>query len=120
MKHLRQLVIILLFTALGQALEALLPLPIPAAIYGLVLMLLCLCTGLLKADAIRETAQFLIKIMAVFFVAPAVNILEHWGILAPRLGTVITVMAVSTVVVFAVSGLVTQALLRKKEDGENG
>ncbi len=120
MQYLKQLLIILLFTALGQILEAVLPLPVPAAIYGLVLLLICLCTGLLKPEAIRETAQFLVKIMSVFFVAPAVNILEHWGIIAPQLGTVVIVMVVSTVVVFAVSGLVTQALLRRKGVKGNG
>ena len=38
--------IILAFTLVGQAMETLIPLPVPAAVYGLVLLLLALLTGL--------------------------------------------------------------------------
>ena len=116
MKYIKQLLIILLFTFLGEALAALLPLPIPAAIYGLVLLLLALCTGLLKPHQINETARFLIQIMSGLFVAPTVGILAHWGLIAPNLVPIVVIMVVSTVVVFAVSGLVTKLLLRKGGD----
>ena len=120
MKYVKQLLIILLFTLLGELLAWLLPLPIPAAIYGLVLLLAALCTGLLKPEKIAETARFLIQSMSVLFVAPTVNILAYWGIIAPNLAAICTIVAVSTVVVFAVSGLVTKALLGRKEGLENG
>ena len=102
---------------LGELLTYLLPLPIPAAIYGLVLLLIALCTGLLKPHHIDETARFLLQIMSVLFVAPTVGILANWGLIAPNLVPIVVIMVVSTVVVFAVSGLVTRALLRK--DGED-
>lgn len=113
MKYIKQLLIILLFTLLGELLAYLLPLPIPAAIYGLVLLFLALCTGLLKPKHIEETARFLTQIMSVLFVAPTVGILSHWGIIAPHLVPIAVIVVVSTVLVFAVSGLVTKALLGK-------
>lgn len=113
MKYIKQLLIILLFTLLGELLAYLLPLPIPAAIYGLVLLFIALCTGLLKPSHIDETARFLLQIMSVLFVAPTVGILAHWGLIAPNLVPILVIMIVSTVVVFAVSGLVTRALLKK-------
>ena len=113
MKYIKQLLIILAFTLLGEALAYLLPLPIPAAIYGLVLLLVALCTGLLKPHQIDETARFLLQIMSVLFVAPTVGILAHWGLIAPKLVPILVIMVVSTVVVFAVSGLVTKLLLKK-------
>ena len=81
MKYLKQLLIILAFSLAGEALQALIPLPIPAAIYGIVLLLIALCTGVLKAQAISDTAHFLIGIMPLLFVAPAVNILKNWGVI---------------------------------------
>ena len=39
MKYLRQFCIILLFSFLGEGLHIILPLPVPASVYGLVLML---------------------------------------------------------------------------------
>ena len=119
MKYIKQFLIILLFTLLGEALARLLPLPIPAAIYGLVLLFLALCTGLLKPEHIEETVRFLLQIMSILFVAPTVGILAQWGLIAPNLVPILVITIVSTVVVFAVSGLVTRALLKKggKDNG---
>ena len=114
MKYITQLLYILLFTGLGELLAHVIPLPIPAAIYGLVLLLIALCTGLLKAEKIADTARFLIGIMPLLFVAPAVNILKHWNIIRSELVAICVVMVVSTVIVFAVSGLVTNLLLKKE------
>lgn len=118
MKYIKQVLIILGISFLGQVLEQLIPLPIPAAIYGFVLLFLSLCTGLLKKEHIAETANFLISVMGILFVAPAVNILAYYEIIAPQLAKVCIVVVLSTAVVFAVSGWITQ-LLRKGEK-DNG
>lgn len=119
MKYLKQAFVIFGFSLVGQVLQALIPLPIPAAIYGFVLLFLALSTGLLKEAHIDETATFLIHILPILFVAPMVNLLSCYQIIAPNLVAIVTIVLVSTVVVFAVAGLVTRALGRKgdKEDG---
>lgn len=116
MKYLKQLFWILLFSGLGELLQAVIPLPIPAAIYGLVLLLTALCTGLLKAETIADTARFLIAVMPLLFVAPAVSILAHWELIAPNAVAIVVIITLSTVIVFAVSGLVTKWL----GGGKNG
>lgn len=113
MKYIKQLLLIGLFSLAGEALAALIPLPIPAAIYGLVLMLIALCTGVMKPEAIADTARFGIAVMPLLFVAPAVNILQNWGLIAPNLVPICVVMVLSTFIVFIVSGIVTQLLLKK-------
>jgi holin-like protein len=117
-KYLKQIVYILLFTLIGQVLEQVVPFPVPGAIYGLVLLFLALCTGLLKPEHIAQTARFLIQMMSVLFVAPTVGILSHWGLIAPNLVPIAVIVVVSTVFVFAVSGLVTKALLKKGGGGD--
>ena len=114
MKYIKQLLIIILFSLAGEALASLIPLPVPAAIYGLVLLLVALMTGCLKAEAIADTARFGIGIMPILFVAPAVNILENWGVIAPNLIPIVVIMVLSTFIVFIVSGVITQLLLRKE------
>ena len=116
MKYIKQLLIILGFTLAGEVLAKVIPFPVPAAIYGFVLLFLALCTGLLKPEHIDETAQFLLQIMSILFVAPTVGILAQWGLIAPKLVPILVIMIVSTMVVFAVAGLVTRALLRKDGD----
>ena len=118
MKYVKQILIILAFTLLGELLQAVIPLPIPAAIYGLVLMLIALCTGLLKPDHIADTANFLVGIMPLLFVAPAVKIMAYWGVIKENWLPIIAITVLSTVVVFIVSGLVTKWL--RKGGKHNG
>lgn len=119
MKYVKQVLIILGFTALGEALAKLIPFPIPAAIYGIVLMLIALGTGILKTDQVKDTSGFLISIMPVLYVPVCVRILEYWGVISSNLTAILTITIVSTYLVFAVGALVTQRLLKKggKENG---
>lgn len=114
MKYLKQLLVIVAFSMLGELLAAVIPLPVPAAIYGIVLLFLALMTGLLKPEQVSETAHYLISIMPLFFVAPTVKLLSYWGVIAPALVPICVVLVSSTVVVFTVAGLVTQWLRRKE------
>ncbi len=68
MKHLKQFLIILLFSFLGEGLKALLPLPVPASIYGLVLLFAALELGIIKLSAVEDAGKFLIEIMPVMFI----------------------------------------------------
>ena len=114
MRILRQLTIILLFTLAGEALHALLPLPIPASIYGMALLFACLMAGIVRVEAIREVSSFLIEIMPVMFIPATVGLMESFGLLLPSLGAYITIMVVSTFMVMAVAGRVTQAFIRRQ------
>ena len=115
MKYLKQVLIILAFTGVGEALTFLIPLPIPAAIYGLVLMLAALLSGILKAEQVRESAGFLISVMPVLYVPICVRILEYWGVISQNAAAILSITVVSTFLVFAVGGLVTQYVMKKKE-----
>ena len=120
MKYVTQMLYILLFSGLGELLEHAIPLPIPAAIYGLVLLLIALSTGLLKEEKVADTADFLISVMPVLFVAPAVKILVYWDLIAPNLAAIIIIATVSTILVFTVSGLVTKWLQNRKGGKSDG
>ena len=120
MKYLKQVVIILAFTGLGELLAALIPFPIPAAIYGIVLLLIALSTGLVKPGQVKEVSGFLISIMPVLFVPPAVRILEYWGIIGSSMATIVIITVITTFLVFAVSGLVTQWIMKRKGGKDNG
>jgi len=118
LKYLTQFFWILLFCALGEVLAAVIPFPIPAAIYGLVLLFLALSFKIIRLEQVSDTAKFLIRVMGVFFVSPVVNILAYWGVIAPNVGSICVIILVTTVLVFAVSGLVTKALLGKEKADE--
>ena len=120
MKYVKQFAIILLVSLVGELMTFLLPLPVPASIYGLVLMLFSLLTGLIKLDAVRDTACFLIEIMPLMFIPAAVGLMASWSVIRANLLAYLIIAAVSTVAVMAVSGLVTQGVLRRNGKGEDG
>ena len=113
MKYFSQFLIILGFTFAGEACSRLIPLPVPAAVYGLVLLFLALITGVVKVEKVRAVGNWLIGIMGVFFVAPVVNLLDSWETVRRVLLPVLVIVLLSTVIVFAVAGKVTQWLRRK-------
>lgn len=113
MRFLRQTGIILLVSFIGEALNTLLPFPVPASVYGLALMLAALCSGLLKEDQVREASDFFIEIMPVLFIPAGVGLLNSWGALKPVLAPVAAITVITTVLVMVVTGRVTQAVMRK-------
>ena len=119
MKYLYQFLIILSFTFLGETLNRLIPLPIPAGVYGLVLLFLALQFKIIKLEQIKTAGDWLLGIMGILFVAPTANLISSWDRIAPNLVAITVITMASTVVVFGVSGIVTK-LLTKKEDKNNG
>ena len=119
MKYMKQLCIIMAVAFAGEVLKALLPFPIPASIYGLVLMLLLLISGILPLSAVEDTADFLVSIMPVMFIPAAVGLLDAWPALQPVLVPVTVIMVLTTVIVMVVTGRLTQLFMKlqnKKEE----
>lgn len=112
MKYLKQFGIILFISFLGEILKVLLPLPVPASIYGLILMLASLLTGILPLEKVRECGKFLIEIMPLMFIPAAVGLLDSFGTLQPILLPVSVITVVTTVIVMVFSGRVTQMVIR--------
>ena len=62
---LKQFGIIITLSFIGEVLHSILPLPVPASIYGIILLFICLRSHLLHVIQIRETIYFLIEIMPI-------------------------------------------------------
>lgn len=114
MKFLRQFMIILLLSFLGEVLKMFIPLPIPASVYGLVLMLLCLVTGILKTSQVKEAAFFLIEIMPVMFIPAAAGLIDSWKVLQPLLLPILVITVVITIFVMVVTGKIAQMIAQKR------
>ncbi len=103
-------------TFAGELLSLLLPLPVPGSIYGLLLLLVLLLTGLLKLRQIERAADFLLQIMPVLFIGPCVSLLPAMGIVADNLVAILAICLVTSLLVMAVTGLTAQWMLRRKEE----
>ena len=116
MKFLTQFLTILGFTLAGEALQRLIPLPIPASVYGLLLLFAALCLKLVKLEQVKETAGFLTSILPILFVSPAVGIVEDWALIREDLLAILILLVASTVLTFGIAGRTAQAFLKKGGD----
>ncbi|MBQ3193348.1 MAG: CidA/LrgA family protein [Oscillospiraceae bacterium] len=113
MKYLTQFLIIMGFTLSGEALQRIIPLPIPASVYGLALLFLALCLKIVRLEQVKATGSFLTSILPILFVSPAVGIVEDWGLIRDDLLAIVLLLVASTIAVFGISGRVAQAFLKK-------
>ena len=115
MDILRQFGIIIALAFAGEILHVLIPLPIPASIYGILLLFLFLRKKLLHVIQVRETVHFLIETMPIMFVPAAAGLIDAWALIRPRLFPYLLIILVSLLVVMVVSGLTTQFIIRHQK-----
>ncbi len=113
MKYIKQLAIILSISLVAELLEYVIPLPIAASVYGLVLMLFGLVTGLIPLRAVEETADLLVEVMPILFIPVTVSIMTNIDVLKELLLPLTVISLVTTVLIMAVTGRVAQSIIRK-------
>ena len=118
MKFVYQLCIILLISFIGEVLHTFISLPIPASIYGLIIMLFCLKTGIVKLEKVKRTGMMLLEIMPLMFVPAAVGLIDAWNELSAILLPVIVITLATTVIVMAATGKATEAMLQRNRGQE--
>lgn len=114
-KYLFQFARILAFCFLGEFCHAVLPLPIPASIYGLVLLLAALLLGLVQLDDVKEVGLFLTGIFPLLFVPAAAGVMELGSQLMNLLLPAVLAIVPITALVMAVTGMVAQKCAGGKE-----
>ena len=119
MKILRQAAIIAAVCAVAELIRYLVPLPIPASVYGLILMLLALLTGLIRPEQIETAADFLIAILPLLFVAPTVALVARLERLASLVVPILLLGIAGTALVIGLSGRAGQAVGRREKRTED-
>lgn len=119
MKFIKQFGIILAISFIEEIMNYLIPLPVPASIYGLVLMLLCLHFGIVHIDSVKDSGKFLIEIMPLMFIPAAVGLIESWKTIGSKIGTYLIITVLSTIFVMIVAGHTTQAFIRFSKSKDN-
>lgn len=119
MKFLKQFCIIIFITFIGEILNKLIPLPIPASIYGIIIMFLALQFKIINPENVQDTGKFLINIMPVMFIPAAVGLLSSWGIFKSLIFEYLTITVVTTFLVMGVSGRVTQSFIKQQKGKDN-
>ncbi len=114
MNKIKQFLIIMSISFLSEILNMAISLPIPACIYGLIIMLILLKTKLLDLKDVENIGRFLLKIMPIMFIPAGVGIINSFDILKPILIPIIIITFISTIIVMVTSGKVTEVILKHK------
>ena len=117
MKYLLQFLIIVAISFLGELLHYFISLPIPASIYGIILLFVALQMGWIKVRQIREVSTWLIAIMPALFIPSAVGLVKSWHLISQSLLSYSVITFVSTFVVMGVAGLITQYVIQRHKEG---
>ncbi len=99
---------------IGEVLNYIIPLPIPASIYGMILLFIALVTGVIKLSAVKETGKFLIEIMPLLFIPATVGLIESWVTMQDFIVAIIVISLISTIAVAATAGRITQFIINFK------
>ena len=119
MKYLKQFFIILLISLLGEIFKYMIPLPVPASIYGMVIMFICLMTGIIKLEDVKEAGKFMIEIMPVMFIPAGVGLIKSWAELKAMLIPACIITVVTLVTVMVATGRLSQRVIRKEREANH-
>lgn len=117
MKFIKQLAIILSISFIAEVMEYLIPLPVAASIYGLIMMLLGLITKIIPLEKVEGAADFLVEILPILFIPPTVGIMTSAEALKQMLIPLCVISVVSTILIMVVTGRVSQAVIRRSKGG---
>ena len=120
MKFVKEVLVIFIFTFIGEVLNGIIPLPIPAGVYGIVLLFAALVLGIVKLDQIENAGGFLLETMVIMFVPILVSIMTAWDVLKPVVIHYLLVIAVTTVLTIGVTGKVSDLVLAKSSPESKG
>ena len=118
MKYLKQFLIILVISLIGELLNKLLPLPVPASIYGMVILFIGLLSGVIKLSSVKEAGSFLIEIVPVMFIPAGVGLMSSWLNLKPIIIPVCIITVATIFTVMIVSGHVTQFIVKRTKKND--
>ena len=113
MSYLFQFGMVLAISFVGELLHALLPLPVPASIYGILILFALLYFKVIRIPQIRQASMFLIEIMPILFLPAAVGLMDSWHLISSTLLQYIVIIILAMVIVMAAGGLLTQFIMKK-------
>ena len=112
MKYMMQIGIIATISFIAELLHFFLPFPIPASVYGMVILFVLLCLKVIKLPQVEDVADWMLSIMPIFFIAPSVGLINSFDSIKGQVIPLVFICFVSTVVVTALTGLVAQGIIR--------
>ncbi|MBS5037399.1 MAG: CidA/LrgA family protein [Fusobacterium sp.] len=111
----KQFLIILVINFAGVIIQNIFNLPLPGTILGMLILFVLLWTKVLKVESIEKVCDFLILNMIIFFLPPAVELLEYMALLKTGFFKIIILLIVTTVITMIVTGKTVDFCIKRME-----
>ena len=118
MKIFNQLALIFGIWAIGEYISSFIKdiIVIPGSIIGMILLFILLQWKVLKIDKIKEVSNFFLDNMAIFFIPAGVSLINSLSIIRDNMFVLIVSIALSTVIVMYITGIVVEKMIRRKTE----
>lgn len=120
MKYMMQIGIIATISFIAELLHFFLPFPIPASVYGMVILFVLLCLKVIKLPQVENVADWMLSVMPIFFIAPSVGLINSFDSIKGQVIPIVFICFISTVIVTALTGLVAQGIIRLQKKRKEG
>lgn len=110
-----QLAVLFVFNEIGKWLVDVLNVVLPGSIMGLILLWICLYTGIIKVQWIEAGAGFLLMYLTLFFIPTTIGVINYPELLSGAGIYLMVAVVISTVIAIAVAGVSTKQLEKKEQ-----
>ncbi|MCR6515112.1 MAG: CidA/LrgA family protein [Clostridium sp.] len=120
MKLLREALIIFGIYLIGEFLVQITNIPVPGNIVGLLLLLICLCTKIIKPSQIETISNFFLDHLAFFFLPAGVGLMNSFGVIKANIVQILIVCIATTAITIAATGRIVQFVANKIQAKKEG
>ena len=114
-----QLFVVFFVYLASECIAALLPFTFPASVMGMVILLVLLLTKVLKPAQLKESSDFLLGNMLLFFIPTCVSVITYADVLFRNFWSIVLISVLTTPLVFFVTGQVVQLTMKRiRKKGE--
>ncbi len=106
--------IILLYLFVGRSISQILPFSFPGSIIGLTLLYISLLSGLLKLEWLQPSGNFILSVMALFFIPAAVGIVQYADLVLSNIWIIAFNVVLGIALIILLSGHIFQFMDKQK------
>lgn len=115
MKIVKQFTLIVAIMFIGKWIVEVTGIPIPANVLGMIILLLALMSGILKEKDVKETSNFIIAHLSLFFVVPSVGIILYLDLFTKSFFKLMIPLLVSIILGLFVCGKVVEGVIKLQD-----
>ena len=117
MKILKELAIIVGILFIAHITQYITKIPIPATVLGMIILLICLLTGIVKLGQIESVSQFFLDHLTFLFIPGGVGLIASLDLIKEQWLPILAVIILTTALVMAATGLTVQLLKGRRKEG---